>query len=103
MSAKIQLVLGIWLCAFADPSEADAEALRRLAYNNSDLVVDLGVGLWAQPLPMDFDGDGDLDILVNSRSADLLRNVADKVGEFVFRNEGSNAAIHAMFLSTLEI
>lgn len=36
-----------------------------LHYNHPGLVVDLGVGLWAQPLPMDFDGDGDLDLVVN--------------------------------------
>jgi len=29
--------------------------LEPLRYNHPGLVVDLGVGLWAQPLPMDFD------------------------------------------------
>lgn len=37
----------------------------RLAYNNPDLTVDLGVGLWASPLPMDYDNDGDYDLLVS--------------------------------------
>ncbi|WP_149275340.1 FG-GAP-like repeat-containing protein [Pareuzebyella sediminis] len=37
----------------------------RLPYNNPGLVVDLGVGLWASPLPMDYDGDGDFDLLVS--------------------------------------
>lgn len=27
----------------------------RLEYNNPGLIVDLGVGLWALPMPMDFD------------------------------------------------
>ena len=36
----------------------------RVEYNNPGLVVDLGVGLWAQPLPMDFDEDGDYDMVV---------------------------------------
>lgn len=27
----------------------------RLEYNNPELMVDLGVGLWALPMPMDFD------------------------------------------------
>ncbi len=40
-------------------------ALEPLRYNHPGLVVDLGVGLWAQPLPMDFDGDGDLDLVVS--------------------------------------
>jgi len=39
-------------------------SLVKLPYNHADrLVVDLQVGLWAQPLPMDFDGDGDLDMV----------------------------------------
>ncbi|MUH34666.1 VCBS repeat-containing protein [Zobellia amurskyensis] len=37
----------------------------RLAYNNPGLEVDLGVGLWASPLPMDYDNDGDYDLLVS--------------------------------------
>lgn len=37
----------------------------RIKYNNSKLIVDLGVGLWAWPLPMDYDGDGDFDLLVS--------------------------------------
>ncbi|MCB1226671.1 MAG: exo-alpha-sialidase [Verrucomicrobiales bacterium] len=42
-----------------------AAALEPIAYNNPDLVVDLGVGLWAWPLPMDYDGDGDMDLVVS--------------------------------------
>lgn len=34
-------------------------------YNNVDAVVDLGVGLWAQPIPMDYDHDGKTDLLVS--------------------------------------
>jgi glycerophosphoryl diester phosphodiesterase len=40
-------------------------ALERLKYNNPGLVVDLGVGLWAFPLPLDFNGDGNLDLAVS--------------------------------------
>ena len=39
----------------------------RLKYNNPDLIVDLGVGLWALPLPMDYDNDGDFDLLVSCK------------------------------------
>ncbi len=41
------------------------DGFERIQYNNPDLVVDLGVGLWATPLPMDYDGDGDMDLLVS--------------------------------------
>lgn len=41
-------------------------SLERLKYNQSDLVVDLAVGSWSQPLPMDYDDDGDYDLLVVS-------------------------------------
>lgn len=43
---------------------AEKRDFRRLQFNNPGLVVDLGVGLWAQPLPMDFDEDGDNDLVV---------------------------------------
>jgi len=36
----------------------------------------------------DWDGDGRLDLLLNSRNINFLRNVAEKEGEFVFRNLG---------------
>ncbi len=36
----------------------------------------------------DWDGDGRLDLLVNSESISFLRNVAEKDGEFIFRDEG---------------
>ncbi|MEI7729883.1 MAG: VCBS repeat-containing protein [Verrucomicrobiota bacterium] len=48
----------------SDAPPAD-QALQRLKYNNPGLVVDLGVGLWAFPLPMDFNGDGKLDLVVD--------------------------------------
>ncbi len=37
---------------------------------------------------VDWDGDGRLDLLVNSKNIDFLRNVATQPGDFVFRNEG---------------
>jgi len=41
-----------------------ADGLQRIKYDNSGLVVDLGVGLWAWPVPWDVDGDGDHDLIV---------------------------------------
>lgn len=53
-------VSGVW----AGPPEVPAAASERLSYQREDLVVDLGVGLWASPFPVDYDGDGDNDLLV---------------------------------------
>jgi glycerophosphoryl diester phosphodiesterase len=39
--------------------------LEPLKYNNPGLVVDLGVGLWAFPMPIDLNGDGILDLAVS--------------------------------------
>ncbi len=36
----------------------------RLAHHNAGLLADLGVGLWAWPLPMDYNGDGLMDLVV---------------------------------------
>ena len=43
---------------------AEPEVLPRLAHNNPGLLTDLGVGLWAWPLPMDYNGDGLMDLVV---------------------------------------
>jgi hypothetical protein len=42
---------------------ADDSSLVRVPYNHPGLVTDLGVGLWATPMPVDWDGDGDYDLL----------------------------------------
>ena len=44
---------------------ASTNTLERMKYNHPGLVVDLGVGLWAFPLPMDFNRDGKLDLVVS--------------------------------------
>ncbi|MFK7820530.1 MAG: FG-GAP-like repeat-containing protein, partial [Planctomycetaceae bacterium] len=49
---------------FGVASRGEDYKLQPLKYNNPDLVVDLGVGLWAFPLPLDYDDDGDMDLLV---------------------------------------
>ncbi len=66
-----------------------ADGLDRLKYNNPGLTVDLGVGLWAFPLPMDFNGDGKLDLVVSC--PDKPYN-----GTYVFENPGTDTAQNAM-------
>ena len=44
--------------------ESASWKLERLKYNNPGLEVDLGVGLWAWPMPMDYNNDGKTDLLV---------------------------------------
>jgi hypothetical protein len=61
-----------------------SQELARLKYNHPGLVVDLGVGLWAFPLPMDFDRDGDLDLVVSC--PDRPSN-----GTYFFENPGANS------------
>ncbi len=68
---------------------ARADGLERLKYNNPGLTVDLGVGLWAFPLPMDFNGDCKLDLVVSS--PDKPYN-----GTYVFENPGTDTAQNAM-------
>jgi hypothetical protein len=65
----------------AAPSAPEATSLARLAYNNPGLLVDLGVGLWAWPLPLDYNGDGLMDLVV--ACTDTPSN-----GVYVFLNTG---------------
>ncbi len=59
-------------------------AKRKVPFNNPGLTVDLGVGLWAIPLPMDYDNDGDNDLVVSTR--DVPSN-----GTYIFENVGKEA------------
>jgi hypothetical protein len=52
-------------CGLLGSAAFSAPALEKLEYNHPGLVVDLGVGLWAFPLPMDLNGDGRLDLAVS--------------------------------------
>jgi hypothetical protein len=65
------------------PGAAGAAQLERIAYNNPGLTVDLGVGLWAWPVPIDFNGDGRLDLVVIC--PDKPYN-----GAYFFENTGSD-------------
>lgn len=64
MKPLLPLVLAC-ACASTACFAPQALALDRLPYNNPGLTVDLGVGLWACPVPCDADGDGDYDLIVS--------------------------------------
>ncbi len=58
-------MLGCLMTIASQPAKAEDNLLKQLPYNNPGLVVDLGVGLWAWPVPWDVDSDGDFDLLVS--------------------------------------
>lgn len=67
-----------------------------LEYNNPGLIVDLAVGLWANPMPMDYDEDGDIDLVVFS---------TDKPsgGVYLFRNSGTGDPMDPVFKPPVRI
>ena len=87
-SISILLLLVISSCKKekqpADLAEVSSPKFERLLYNNPGLTVDLGVGLWASPLPIDYDNDGDYDLLVSCK--DVPFN-----GLFFFENTSGDA------------
>ncbi len=80
--ARFSIRLGMTLLlpgALALPS--GAAEVTRMTYNHPGLVTDLGVGLWAWPLPMDWNDDGLMDLVV--ACTDTPSN-----GVYVFLNTG---------------
>ncbi len=59
----LRATVALALPAFAFAAEP-AEVLPRLAHNNPGTLADLGVGLWAWPLPIDYNQDGLMDLVV---------------------------------------
>ena len=78
----LYLIILSFVSVTAQGQQADKK-LQRLKYNNA-LVADLGVGLWANPLPMDYDNDGDWGLVVSC--ADVTYN-----GAYFFENPDGNS------------
>ena len=64
---------------YGQKPQALQPGLQIVKYHNPGAVVDLGVGLWAHPLPVDYDHDGKIDLLVSSAATPYN-------GVFFFRN-----------------
>ena len=81
------------LCGLLLTSQSSGEErlLQRVQHNNPDLVVDLGVGLYAFPMPWDHDGDGDLDLVISC--SDKPFN-----GVYLFENPGPATDEFPVFL-----
>lgn len=61
----IVAILAIASAQIATAGEGSERERIALRYNNPDLTVDLGVGLWGIPLPTDWNGDGLTDLVVS--------------------------------------
>lgn len=64
-------------------AQGEEDDLQPVRHHDSTLIVDLGVGLWAHPLPMDFDRDGDFDLLVSCPDKPFN-------GTYFFENKSGN-------------
>lgn len=64
----------------------DSTDFELVKYNNPGLTVDLGVGLWAFPIPLDYDKDGDMDLLVSSQGKPFN-------GVYLFENTGNRMVL----------
>jgi hypothetical protein len=75
------LALGLSLALPVTLSAAPTAEAKPMTYNSPGLITDLGVGLWAWPLPMDWNDDGLMDLVV--ACTDVPSN-----GVYVFLNTG---------------
>ncbi len=92
MKRSVCCWIAVFSCLAAAASAAEKTGeLRPLKYRDPNLVVDLGVGLWAWPAPMDFDDDGDIDLVI--ACPDKPYN-----GLYYFENPGNGVFLPAVRL-----
>ncbi len=65
MKEKIILIVVIVLILANYVNQAQTADDIRVKYNNPELIVDLGTGLWGAPIPVDFDNDGLMDLIMS--------------------------------------
>lgn len=100
---------GIIFAGFTDADEnnqkernEDDNKLTRISYRNPDLLVDLGVGLWAVPFPVDYTGNGQNDLLVGSGGRPYngifyFEGISDEQGPTVFQKAKKLSASTASY------
>ena len=64
LTALLALAPAVRAASAPAPATPAATAMPRLAHQNPGLLADLGVGLWAWPLPIDYNRDGRMDLVV---------------------------------------
>lgn len=84
----------IVLISFNLVVEAQTVQDMRVKYNRSDLVVDLGVGLWGSPIPVDYNGDGLMDLLMSCPDTPYK-------GVYFYKNTGTPA--HPLFDVSIQL
>src|SRR5687768_13295421 len=91
----LSLILLTFSCGVADQHSDHSERdFRIVKYNHAGAVSDLGVGLWAWPVPMYFDSDGDLDLLVSC---------ADRPFDGLYFFENTSGATYPIFAAPVRI
>ncbi|MGQ8337812.1 FG-GAP repeat domain-containing protein [Sunxiuqinia sp. A32] len=101
MVTALLVLINISCSSQGEGDKGSEEEVFRVGYNNPDLVVDLGTGLWGAPVPVDFNDDGLMDIIVTCPStpykgvyfyenigtlSDPLFDVSKKVSDIAYRN-----------------
>lgn len=64
--AALRTALALAGSEVAAATDVTPVEMPRVSFNHPGLITDLGVGLWAWPLPMDFNSDGLMDLVVVS-------------------------------------
>ncbi|HVU36003.1 MAG TPA: FG-GAP-like repeat-containing protein [Opitutaceae bacterium] len=82
MTLRTLALAALFACLMPLAGHAADSRLTYLRYNHAGLVTDVGVGLWAWPLPMDYNGDGLMDLVVVSQGRPYN-------GTYVFENTGA--------------
>jgi hypothetical protein len=88
MRIQIKFILSLAVCVMASGLMTISQHLEYLDYNHPDLLVDMGVGLTASPLPIDFNENGLTDLVVVCPDWRAGLDKKPNNGVFFFENSG---------------